>query len=69
MKRHSPLKLKSYFPTNNDTYVTEKGEPPESQGFLSIIKINTRSNIESTPILDSKAMDSKRSQRYCDERK
>jgi hypothetical protein len=71
LRRHSPLKAKNYLPTNsNDTYVTEKGEPgPESQGFLSIIKINTRSHIESTPQLDLRNADSKRSQRYLDERK
>lgn len=46
MRRHSPLKLRSY--ANNETYFTEKApeSTPEPQGFLSIIKINTRSNIE-----------------------
>lgn len=49
MKRGSPLKLKNYC-TANDTYFLEKSPEAaqESQGFLSIVKINTQSYIQST---------------------
>ncbi len=60
--------MKTYFSTSNDTYITEKVQEAasESQGFLSIIKINTRSNIEYDM---AKSVETKKSLRYLDERK
>ena len=48
LRRHSPLKLRNYC-TSNDTYFLEKSNESynESHGFLSIVKINTRSQLDS----------------------
>lgn len=61
------MKTKTFF-TTNDTYVTEKlpEAVSQSQGFLSIIKINTRSNIQYDM---AKSLEAKKSLRYLEERK
>lgn len=65
MRRHSPVKIKNYS-NSNETYIVDKPQEmtAESQGFLSIIKINTRSNIESATQLEhTKLIDIKKSLR------
>lgn len=54
MRRHSPIKLRNYY-TSNETYIMDKSPEPyqEPQGFLSIVKINTKSHLDSIQLQDA----------------